>query len=183
MPSLKDFVAALQAGWFPALAAFVGCSIIILGDHFEVPYLDATPDLILTLAVVVGVFSFSILAANIAYIPITIWKALRRRKAKEEFRAKLLREIQAAPDQEKTILAYLVTSGRKAFTAELNDRRLAPLVSKGFLVKLGGTNNVLEWPYIVREEVWDFLVEHREQFHIEIPDDARDPFHWRNSGW
>lgn len=183
MPSLKEFVAALQAGWFPALAAFVGSSIILAGDYFKLPYLDTSPDLLLTIAVVIGVFSFSILVANIVYLPIVIWKLIQKRKNKKEFRKKLVREIEAAPDSEKAILAYLVTSGRKAFAAELNDRKLSPLVSKGLLVKLGGANDVLEWPYMVRQEVWDYLVENKESYHIDIPDGARDPLHWRNSGW
>ncbi|WP_271880144.1 hypothetical protein [Phaeobacter italicus] len=183
MPSLKDFVAALQAGWFPALAAFVGSSIIVAGDYFKLPYLGSSPDLLLTIAVVIGVFSFSILIANIAYLPITIWKAFQRRNRRKEFRGKLVREVEAAPDSEKVILAYLVTSGRKAFAAEFNNQRLSPLVSKGFLVKLGGTNSVLEWPYIVRQEVWDYLIENQDSYRIEIPDRDFDPFHWRNTGW
>jgi hypothetical protein len=183
MPSLKDFIAALQAGWFPALAALVGCSIIVAGDYFKIPYLDSSPDLLLTIAVVIGVFSFSILVANIVYLPITTWKAIKRRKSRKEFRKKLIREIEAAPDSEQAILAYLVTSGRKAFAAEFNNQKLSPLVSKGLLVKLGGTNSALEWPYIVRQEVWEYLIENQESYRIDIPDDAQDPFHWRSSGW
>ncbi|SFU79128.1 hypothetical protein SAMN04488527_1172 [Aliiroseovarius crassostreae] len=94
-----------------------------------------------------------------------------------------MREVEAAPNSEKAILAYLVTSGRKAFASEFNDQKLSPLVSKGLLVKLGGTNSVLAWPYIVRQEVWDYLIENQESYRIDIPDDAHDPFHWRNSGW
>lgn len=181
MPSLRDFVAALQAGWFPALAALVGCTIFIMGDYLKVPYLDQTPTLILTSAVVIGVFAFSVLAANVAYIPAAIWKALQRRKARSRFMEKLRLEVISSPAEETAILAYLVTSGRKAFAAEFGDRRLAPLVSKGILVKAGGTHNVLEWPYIVQEDVWSFLMENREQFLIDIPHDLNDPFDWRTA--
>ncbi len=38
----QGFVSAMQAGWFPALAAFVGCTIIIARDFYELPYLSAT---------------------------------------------------------------------------------------------------------------------------------------------
>ena len=165
------------------MAAFVGCSIIVAGDCFNLPDLETSPDLLLTIAVVIGVFSFSILVANIAYLPITIWKAFQRCKSRKELRKKLVREVESAPDSEKAILAYLVTSGRKAFAAEFNDQRLSPLVSKGFLVKLGGTNSVLAWPYIVRQEVWDYLIENQDSYRIEFPDDAKDPFHWGNAGW
>jgi len=181
MPSLKDFVAALQAGWFPALAAFVGCSIVILGDYFKLPYLGKSPDFLLTVAVMVGVFSFSVLVANVVYLPISIWKRWEKRKKREAFRRKLIREVEAAPASEQAILAYLVTSGRKAFTAEFNDQRLLPLVSKGVLVKLGGSHSMLGWPYMVRWEVWEYLIENKELYRMDIPDDACDPFHWRNN--
>ncbi len=182
MPSLKDFVASLQAGWFPALAALVGCSIIVLGDHFSVPYLDQSPKYLLTIAVVVGVFAFSVLVANIAYLPVRVWKILYRRRTDRKFRAHMAREIQSAPAAELAILAYLVTSGRKAFAAEFNNPKLTPLVSKGLIIRMSGTHSILEWPYIVRQEVWDYLVDHSDQFHIDIPEGAGDPFNWRG-GW
>ena len=183
MPSLKEFVAALQVGWFPALAALVGCSIIILGDFHNVPYLSSTPHVVLTSAVVVGVFAFSILAANLAFIPIKLWNAHKRREAEKEFRERLEKEIENAPEPERIILAYLVTSGRRAFDAEFNDWRLAPLLTKGIVRKLGGAHSVLEWPYEVRQEAWDYLVENRERFQVDIPNNTPAPFNRRNRGW
>lgn len=182
MPNLKEFVAALQAGWFPAFVALVGCTLIIGGDYLEIPYLNNTPEFLITISVVIGVFSFSIIVANIVYIPVLIWRKYQRYRAKKELKAKIADEIKTAPQPEIIILAYLATSGRKAFAAEFNDRRLAPLVSKGLIVKMGGTNSILEWPYMVRDEVWDYLMENKEAFRIELPEDGHDPFNWR-SGW
>lgn len=182
MPSLKEFIAALQAGWFPALAALVGCAIVIAGDWYQVPYLSSTPPFLLTTAVIVGVFSFSILVANIVYAPIAVWNAIKRARARKRFKAAVEAEVSAAPPEEMMILAYLVTTGRKAFAAEFNNRRLAPLVAKGMILKLGGTNSVLEWPYIVQEDVWEFLLEHKEELHVPNADSMPDIFHWRN-GW
>ena len=183
MPNLKEFIAALQAGWFPALAAFVGCSIIIAGDYFKIPYLDTSPSLLLTLAVVIGVFSFSILVANIVYLPITLWKMFQKHKGRKKLTKKLVQEVEAAPASEKEILAYLVTTGRRAFAAEFNDQKLLPLVAKGLILKLGGTHSVLEWPYMVQQDVWDYLIENKENYRIDITDNSRDPLNWRNTGW
>lgn len=183
MPSLKDFVAALQAGWFPALVAFVGCFIIIMGDFLKIPYLASSPNILLTLAVVIGVFSFSILIANVVYLPVLAWQVLQRRNDLKRFRAQIVQEIESAPESEKAILAYLVTTGRKAFVAEFNSKQLSPLVSKGFIIKLGGTNHILEWPHMVQQDVWEYLVKYKESFKAEIKEGSRDPFNWRNSGW
>lgn len=91
MRLLKNFVAALQAGWFPALVAFFGCLIIIWGNHLHVPYLDLIPDFILTIIVLVGVFSFSAL----------IIKELKQYKIKRKYRKKLIRDFEALLDEEK----------------------------------------------------------------------------------
>lgn len=181
MPSLKDFVDALQAGWFPALAAFVGCAIVVLGDYYQLPYLDEIPKFILNVAVIVGVFSFSILSANVARVPVAIWKLIRNRRYARMFKEKIISEIQAVPKSEEVILSYLATSGRKAFVAKFDDSRLAPLVAKGILIRLGGTNNILEWPYVVDEDAWNYLLTNRHKYTCEIRHGERDPLHWQNS--
>ena len=181
MPSLKDFVDALRSHWFTAVVAFVGCAMIIAGDYFQVPYLNSSPGFLLTTAVVVGVFSFSILVANIVYLPIALWKVLKRRWEYKQFKEYLAQEIEAAPDKEKFVLAYLITSGRRAFNAEIHNKTLSPLVSKGLIVKRSGMHGTLEWPYMVRDEVWEYLLANKERFLIEIPDGTGDPFDWRNT--
>ncbi|MDE9451349.1 hypothetical protein J3R80_12810 [Aliiroseovarius sp. Z3] len=181
MPSLKDFVAALQAGWFPALAAFIGCAIVLLGDYFRWPYLDGSPAYLLTIAVYVGVFSFSVLTANLAYMPVLIWNIYSDRRAKERFFKRIEKEIEEAPSAERELLSYLVSSGRRAFTSEFDDKRLVPLVSKGLIIRQGGQHSVLDWPFVVRQEVWDYLTEHKERFEISDLTNVEDPF--RKNGW
>lgn len=182
MPSLKDFVAALQAGWFPALAALVGCAIVIAGDWYQVPYLSSTPPFLLTAAVIVGVFAFSVLAANIVYAPIAVWRSMKRARAKKTFKEKIEAEVFSSPPEELAILAYLVTTGRKAFAAEFNNRRLAPLVAKGLVIRQGGTHSILEWPFMVQEDVWQILLMHKGELHVSNAANIPDIFHWRN-GW
>ena len=178
MPSLKDFIEALQAGWFVALTVFVGSSIILAGDYWSLPYLNEIPGWLITSAVVAEVFSFSVLVANIAYIPVKCWQWLRQRKARKDLKAKILSLIEQAPSDEFSMLLYLVKSGRQAFNAKLDDRRLSPLVSKGLIIKLPGSHSILEWPYIVRQEAWDIMLGHRDKIDMEMPPDGYDPFHW-----
>lgn len=182
MPGLRDFIAALQAGWFPALAALIGCLTVLVGDWFQVPYLSATPIWLLTTAAIVGVFAFSILAANVVYAPVLIWRKIQKKRAQREFRGVVRREVSSAPPEEMAVLAYLVTTGRKAFSAKFDDRRLAPLVAKGLIRKLGGTHSILEWPYMVQDDVWELLLEHKEELRVQDVDEIPDPFHWQ-SGW
>jgi len=183
MPNLKDFMEALQAGWFPAFAALIGCSIVVAGDWYSIPYLSNAPEWLTTTAAYVGVFALSVLLANIAYFPVRIWQSIKRKQARAEFSDAIQKEIANAPPQEIAILAYLVTSGRKAFAAEFNERRLAPLVSKGIIVKLGGTHSILEWPYMVQDAAWNCLLENKDHLIVPNIEGIGDPFHWRGSSW
>ena len=101
---LRDFLEALQAGWFPALAALIGCSIVVAGDWFSIPYLGEAPDWLTVTAAYVGVFSLSILLANIVYLPVRIWRKMKARQAQEKFRSMVREEVQNAPPQEIAVL-------------------------------------------------------------------------------
>ena len=92
-------------------------------------------------------------------------------------------EIQNAPPQEIEILAYLITSGQKAFAAAFDDRRLAPLVSKGIIIKLSGAHNIMEWPCMVQEDAWEFLNENKDKFIFPNIENIGDPFNWRTGIW
>ncbi|UWQ33841.1 superinfection exclusion B family protein [Leisingera sp. M527] len=159
MPSLKDFVAAMQAGWMPALAAFVGCLSVLAGDYYKLPYLDSAPDWLTTTAAYVGVFAFSILVANLFRLPVLAWKKRQSRRKERQLRARLRKSLDEAPDEELDLLMSLFASGRQSFVATYTDGRLAPLVAKGFLLRSGGQYSVLEWPFRVRNEVWNYLRE------------------------
>lgn len=180
MPSLKDFIEALQAGWFVALTILVGSLIIISGDYLGIDYLDRSPGWLITTSVVAGVFSFSVIIANIAYIPVRVWRFFKEKRFSKKLKEETLEMIENAPDQEYAILVYLAKSGRQAFNAEFTDRRLSPLVSKGLIRKLGGTHSSLEWPYMVRQEAWDIMQERKDRIIMEMPPREIDPFHWRN---
>ena len=178
MPSLKDFIAALQATWSAALVALIGCSIVVAGNWYKVPFFTDAPTSLTTTAAIVGSFAFSILAVNLVYsasLAYRGWWTGRVRKGQ-------IREaVESCPDGEKEILAYLVTSGRQAFAAKWNDRRLIPLVTKGIVQRLDGNNDLLAWPFLVRKDVWSYLQENRHNFVCEDADIVPDPFHSRNS--
>jgi len=179
VPNLKDYVEALQAGWFPALASLVGCSIIVAGDWFKVPYLSANPEWLINVAVYVGVFSFAVLVANLVYLPLKLWRALKRRRERKLAQEAVNRRIEQAPDEEKGVLAYLVTTNRQAFTAKLGNPQLAPMVSKGLIVVQPGQHSRLEWPHVVPDVVWDILIENREAFELTGANEMPYPFDWR----
>lgn len=111
MPNLKDLMEALQAGWFPAFAALIGYFIVVAGDWYSIPYLGDAPEWLTTAATYVGVFALSVLLANIAYLPVRMWRALKRKQAHAKFFDAIQKEITNAPPQEIEALAYLVTSG------------------------------------------------------------------------
>ncbi len=181
MPSLKDFVAALQAGWLPAVAALVGSLLVLAGDQYDLPYLENAPKWLTTTAAYTGVFAFSILLANIANLPVLLWNEFQKRRRRKLYLESVWRTVQEVPPQEQTILAYLFSSKRRAFVAEFNDSRLAPMVSKGMIKKLSGSHSILEWPYVVDSDVWEYLLENKEHFIINNVNEMQDPFSQHNN--
>jgi hypothetical protein len=180
MPSLKDFIAALQSGWFPALACIIGCTIIIAGDYYQIKYLDSVPEWIILTATLLWVFSFAILVANIAYIPVHLWKGMKRNKAKFEQSVSLINSVISAPPEERAVLAYLATTGRKAFIASLDDTKIIPLISKGLVRRDTGYHSVLEWPHIVDDTVWEYITSDKNNFYLSNAHNIPNPFSWRN---
>ena len=183
MPSLKEFVDALQAGWFPALVAFLGCSLGLAGNWYHVPYLTDAPAWLTTTAAAIDIFAISILSAKLIYAPIAAIKTLLRWRKKKAWALKIRGVVEDAPYDEKSILAYLVTTGRRAFAAKLDDRRLVPLVAKGMIERISGRHNALEWPHLVQDDVWDYLCENKERFVYKDASEAPDPFHWLHNRW
>ena len=183
MPTIKEFVEALQAGWYPALVALLGCSILVAGNWYAVPYLANAPDWLTTTGVVVGVFAFSILIAKIFSLPMELVKWFRRRQARRDWRLKIEQLVQDASEPERSVLAYLITTGRQAFAAKVDNRRLVPLVAKGFILRLSGQHDLLAWPFLVQEDVWQHLRANKEMFVFEDADIILDPFYWRNEQW
>ena len=159
-----------------------GCSIVVAGNWYKVPYVSDFPYWVVTTAAAIGIFAFSILVANIAYLPIIVWSKLARSRARKQFRDSVRNEVELASNEERAILAYLISTGRKAFAAEFTDRRLVPLVSKGLIKKLGGANSLLEWPYVVQEDVWEYLQQNRDRYFDERFAKENDPFNWKH-GW
>ena len=180
MPTLKEFIEALKAEWFPALAALIGCSVVIAGDWYSVPYFSDTPPWLITTVLVVGVFALSVLLANIAYIPILLATSFLRWRRRIKYAENIRNEVENAPAEERAVLAYLLSTGRRAFTAKIDDRRLTPLVSKGIILKLGGTNNMLEWPHAVQDDVWLYLLANREKYFMQDARALPNPFEWRS---
>jgi Super-infection exclusion protein B len=180
LPSLKEFVEALQAGWFPALVAVLGCSLVLAGNWYDAPYLANMPSWLTTTVVIVGLFATSILLANLLYAPVALFNAARRWRVRKAWRSKIGKLVDEAPEGERAILAYLVTTGRRAFAAKLDNRALVPLLAKGIIQRVGGHHSVLEWPHIVQDDVWSYLSENKDRFVFEKANEIPDPFHWLN---
>lgn len=144
------------------------------------PYLTDAPSWLITTAAIVGVFAFSILVANIVRAPMIAFQSFRRWRANKAWKLKVAALVEEAPYAERAILAYLVSAGRQAFPAKIDDRRLVPLLAKGIIVQLAGRHSMLDWPHMVQQEVWTYLVENRERFVFENATEVSDPFHWLN---
>lgn len=176
MPNLKEFVEALKAGWLPALAAAIGCGLILLGDWYQLPYLSSAPPFVTTTAAYIGVFALSVLLANSVRLPIHLYKWIERYLRRRKTKKKIITTVEELPEPELWILAYLISSKRKAFGANLLDKRLVPLIARGLIIRKNGQYNVLNWPHVVQNDVWNYLIENKEYYFVPDAELLPDPF-------
>jgi len=147
------------------------------------PYLSDAPGWLNTTAVYVGLFALSILAANLLYAPIVGIKAYKRWRARKAWNSQIRDIVEEAPFDERAMLANLVTTGRKAFAAKMDDRRFVPLLAKGIIRRVDGQHSVLGWPHIVQDDVWTYLCANKNRFVFEKAGEVPDPLYWHNNQW
>ncbi|MGH2340074.1 hypothetical protein ACRC7T_01155 [Segnochrobactraceae bacterium EtOH-i3] len=181
MTSIKDILSALELKWPIALACLIGSTIIIGCHYYKIPYIKDFPLILIYICIILAIYTFSNLAVKILCIPAYIYRKYRLRRVKKKFLSHLEENVFNCSTEEIAVLEYLITTNRKAFTAIFGDRRLTPLVSKGFIIREGGRHPMLEWPYIVQDDVWDYLYKNKDKFHMQGASTMLDPFHWRNT--
>lgn len=174
MPSLKDFIEAMNASWPVALTIFAACCGLLISDTFQLRYLAGLPSWVLSATFVIAVFSGSVIIVRALQGIISLITApLRARRFDSAVKAHLKR-LEEMPPEEGAILAWAVANKKQVFVAGINEPRLAPLVAKGFLERLAGTHSMLEWPYRIPDHVWDELMRQWNEDPFEF--NAPNPF-------
>ncbi len=154
MPSIKDFIDAMNASWPVALAVLLACVALLLGDYADLKYLHGLPPWAMGAVFVMGVFAGSVVIVRIVQLVVAaILKPFKREKRRRAIQAHLakLDEINAG---EAYILVWAAQQNRQAFVARFDDARLTPLVAKGFVERMGGSHSILEWPYRIPDHIW-----------------------------
>ncbi|WP_156921897.1 hypothetical protein [Azorhizobium doebereinerae] len=157
MPSLKDFIEAMGASWPVALAIVLGALGILAGDHYEIRYLQGLPSWALGTVFFVGAFALAVLTVGItrAAIRALLWPF--RAISRWRYRRKKLAELYELPPEETHVLAWAVQQRSQVILAPLGDRRITPLVAKGFLHLVPGRYSVLDCPYKIPDFIWETI--------------------------
>jgi hypothetical protein len=157
MPSLKDFMEAMQSSWPVALAITIAASALIAADSNELEYVAALPGWFLGAAFVVGVCSAAVLCVAMlrgvfrATRQVYWWiRSIGSRK-------RIAAQLQKLPHDEIHVLVWAKTHGKQVFTASFLEEKLVPLTKKGLVIRHGGQHSIVQWPYSIPNNVWDAI--------------------------
>lgn len=177
MPSIKDLLDAFAASWRVALVALLASSGLLAAEYHKLEYVADTSRWVINAAFIVGIVSGAILLsfmvaqfARLASYPFRIRATNKEERAKAEALLKHAEKLHDLPDDQKYILAYFFTTKQRAFTAEINHKKLIPLVTLGYIRAVSGRHSMIDWPYYIPEHVWDELERYAEGYTIPEED-------------
>ncbi|MFN7167683.1 MAG: super-infection exclusion protein B [Pannonibacter sp.] len=179
MVNLKDFIDSLNSNWQIALTALIGSGTLLYLDKIECDYIKSAPQYLIIAAFAIFIFSSAILVTKIISSILDFLKRLIEAPKRNKLKQKMLDEIQFLSNDEIFILSYLASTNKKSFTAEMNHKRLIPLMGRGMIIRLRGKFNVLNWPFRVDDDVWEYIKLRPQQFQIENVNRLDDPLDWR----
>jgi Super-infection exclusion protein B len=172
------------SGWQMAAVA-AACGLFLLIAHWGwLPPLDAW--MILLAVIVCLICGFlavaSAISATLKFFPMQMWLLhwINRRRAKRAVRD----YIPHMTERERTIIGYLLAKNQKTFTAASDGGYAATLISRG-IICVAARNQLVDlsdMPMMIPDDVWDVLIEHKQQFPYSFTSQTRGDFErppWR----
>lgn len=157
MPSLKEFIDAMDTSWPVALTIFFAASALLYADHSGIRYVQGLPTWFVGAVFVAAVLSGSVVASaavrKLFALAMRPFVTRRRRIAQ----VKHVEGLSGLPNNEIAILIWAAAQNTQVFLAPLNHKFLEPLVAKGYVVILPGMHTVHEWPHSIPDHIWQDL--------------------------
>lgn len=157
MPSIKDFIEAMQTTWPVALGIFLGSAAILGADALGVSYVSGLPQWVLGTAFIVSALSASILIVAVIRGLVDLIAGPFRRRRMRERQKRHIDDIEKLPRDEQYVLFWAASNNTQVFLAEFNNRLLLPLISKQYIIVHTGTHHIHEWPHHIPDYIWDYL--------------------------
>ena len=110
-----------------------------------------------------------------------------KKREEKECKQKVIDYFESAPQDEIEILSYCITSGRRVFVAERDNKRLITLSSQGIIIDApnGKDHKFLYWPFQIHDDYWKYLIANKDKYIYEDANEISNPFHpysgiWKN---
>jgi hypothetical protein len=158
----------LKASGWQTGAVAAACGLFLLIAHWGwLPPLDAW---MIQLAVIVFLICgflavASVISATLKFFPVQMW--LRHWINNQRTKRAVRDYIPHMTERERTIIGYLLAKNQKTFTAASDGGYAATLLSRGIIrvaAKPGQYIDMFQVPMMVPDDVWDVLIEHKDQF-------------------
>jgi hypothetical protein len=176
----------LKASGGQALALGAACGGLLAAHYFKwIPPLEPWMIHAATFLGILGTILWvvSVGSAFYKFYPIDGWARyyIRQRRAKKDAE-KYIPHMSA---KEKEIVAYLLATNEKTFTADVDGGHAVTLISRGIVVRHMIPNQSArqdDIPFSIPDNVWAVLENNRDRFPIDRIN-PNDPYPWRVSIW
>lgn len=176
IPSLKEVVEAIQAGWFVTLVISISCGVTLWGISAEHPYFNSVAPWVVSAVAIVGVFSSTAfcftLLVHLAKVVQYVWRWRQRSQLKKE----LQNRMSNLNPEERNILSYLFSINRQYFDTRIGNEKIQSLRHKKLVIMLGDQANYFNWPHKVSDVAWEYMENHKEDFLIDVPPGTTPPY-------
>ncbi len=186
MPADPRWLEILKASGGQSLALAAACAGL-MAAHFNqiIPALDPWMIQAATFLGILGgmLWVVSVCSAFYKFYPIDGWAMyfIRQRRAKRDAE----KYIPFMSVTEREIIAYLLATNEKTFTAASDGGKAVTLISRGIVLRHLTSGQIFlqnDMPFSIPDNIWKVLVKHKDKFPISQVDIA-GPYPWRDQLW
>lgn len=180
----SNWLKVLEIRGSTAAAVAVACILILVMAEFGWFFLDTLPAWLKASVAAVAIIALVLAGKNIVqwFTDEFSKKKEYRRKEKTQARnqQKILGYLDTLNAREHKILSYLVQKKQQSFTADISEAPIATLRQKK-LVEMGeGANEILNWPFMIPNFVWEELQKRRDEFNTAY---LNGPLPWQDQSY
>jgi hypothetical protein len=170
------------SGWQTAAVAAAYGLFLLIAHLGWLPPLDAW--MILLAVILLLIFGFlavaSVISATLKFFHVQTWLLhwINKHRAKRAVRD----YIPHMTERERMIIGYLLAKNQKMFTAASDGEYAATLLSRGIVcvAARGQYVDMLSVPMMIPDDVWDVLIEHKQEFPFPKNCDDLERHPWRH---
>ena len=179
LPTVKDLIDLLRAGWPVSLAVAFASVGVLTADHYQMSYLSLLPAWLPGAGFVGFIASASLLLVALVQGVGRMMAAPFARKRRLQNQERHVEGLNDISDPEKWLLAWAVANNTQVFAGDYFNEQVKALLARGYLsLAFGGAHYPSETPLRVPDHIWAVLKKELQSHEIKGLIGARPFSRW-----